>query len=194
MKLHIICAAYKRPIPLRIMIDCFIIQTNPNWQMYVIHDGPTPEDIRHAIAFRDDPRITMIETEEVHGSWGHPNRKLMLEKLPCNSEDFVLITNDDNYYVPRFVEVFLAQINNHVGFVFCDTVHSYMIYDVLHTEVKECSIDMGSFIVRLDIAKKVGFQHMHETADGTYAEECAMECTANNLRIVGIRKALYVHN
>ena len=28
---------------------------------------------------------------------GHPNRKMMLQKIECNPDDPILITNDDNF-------------------------------------------------------------------------------------------------
>ena len=194
MKLEIICVAYKRAVPLRIMIDCFIVQTDVRWNLHIVHDGPAPDDIKDIIALYDDPRITFCETTERHGQWGHPNRKWMLEQLGENSVDYVLITNDDNYYVPKFVEYFLNEGKKTVGFIYCNTVHSYMGYDVLITRVKECSIDVGSFAVRLDMAKKIGFQHMYEQADGRYAEECAVVCLVMKLKLVHIDKPIFIHN
>ena len=194
MKIEIICVAYRRAIPLRIMIDCFLVQTNPNWSMHIVHDGPAPDDVIDVIALYDDPRITFCETPQINGLWGHPNRRWMLEQLPINGEDYVLITNDDNYYVPKFVELVLNEVRKNVGFIYCNTVHSYMCYDVLVTRIKECSIDIGSFVVRLDVAKKIGFQHMYETADGRYAEECAVICLVRKLKLIHIDKPIFIHN
>jgi hypothetical protein len=53
---------------------------------------------------------------------------------------------------------------------------------------------MGSFIVRLDVAKKIGFTSYCEVADGIYAEECAAECKKQGLQIMGINKSLFIHN
>ena len=176
------------------MIDCFIVQTDVRWNLHIVHDGPAPDDIKDIIALYDDPRITFCETPQRNGLWGHPNRKWMIEQLPNNFSDYVLITNDDNYYVPTFVERFLAEGNRHTGFIYCDTVHSYMDYEVLKTRIKECEIDMGSFAVRIDVAKKVGFKHMYEQADGRYAEECAIECLKHQLRVAYLPKAYFIHN
>jgi hypothetical protein len=133
-------------------------------------------------------------TPQINGTWGHPNRKLMLSQLIAGNEDFVLITNDDNQYLPVFVDYFLKKCSINVGFVYCDTIHSYMGYNILKTQVKENQIDMGSFIVRVDIAKKTGFNHLHISADGKYAEECANECNRQRLSIEYIPKCIFVHN
>jgi hypothetical protein len=194
MNLIVISAAYEKPIHLRGLIDSFILQTDPRWLFHCIHDGQASEEMRSIISLYDDERIDFIETKQRTGLWGHLNRRWALEQLISNSEDYVLITNDDNYYVPRFVEFFLEQCDLDVGIVYCDIVHSYLNYDIMKSEVKASYIDSGAFIVRLDVAKKVGFLHVHEQADGRYAERCAAECIQQELKIVYIQKPLFIHN
>jgi len=195
MTLHVICVAYHRAIPLRILIDSFLVQTKPNWILHIVHDGPAPEDVKAVVALYTDPRIRYEETPVVNGRYGHPNRRDWLMKLPSNRIDYVLMTNDDNYYVPKFVEYMNKESRKDmIGFIFCDTLHSYCDYDVMVTTVKECRIDMGSFVVRLDVAKKVGFNHIHHSADGAYAVECANYCMQRRLRIVHINKPIFIHN
>lgn len=193
MKIVVIAAAYEKPIHLRGQIDSFILQTDTNWEIRIIHDGRSSEEMRSMISLYDDPRVIFIETKQRTGLWGHPNRRWALEELP-ESEDYVLITNDDNYYVPRFVEFFREQCDEDVGIVYCDTVHSYLNYDVMKSEMRASYIDSGAFIVRMDIAKKVGFIHVHEQADGRYAERCATECLNRSLKIVYISRPLFIHN
>ena len=53
---------------------------------------------------------------------------------------------------------------------------------------------MGTFIVRFDIAQKVGFNHDHFSADGVYATECDLYCKARGLRTVYIQRPLFIHN
>jgi hypothetical protein len=131
---------------------------------------------------------------ECNGNYGHPNRKYMLETIPYEEGDFVLITNDDNYYVPQFVEQMLSACLPDTGFVLCDCLHSYDHYDYFSAETAECKIDMGEFIVRLDIAKEVGFTHDHHSADGAYAVECVLKCLERKLGIRKIARALFIHN
>jgi hypothetical protein len=119
---------------------------------------------------------------------------MMLQELCGEPDDYVLITNDDNQYVPVFVEYMLKCCGENVGFVTCDTIHNYFGYDILASEIKVGAIDMGSFIVKLDVAKAVGFNHMENVADGMYAVECANECQKRGLSVKGIRKPLFIHN
>jgi len=193
--IHIICTVFNRATNLNLFISSFILQTNPNWQLYIINDGPPIPDIDIVIASYRDPRVHFISTPIRNGHWGHPNRQLMLKQMPLNHRDFVLITNDDNYYVPIFVEYFLKECRKpDMGFVYCNTLHSFFQYDILTSEIREGAIDMGSFAVRIDVAKRVGFNHIHISADGAYAVECANYCRVRRLRLTHISKCLFIHN
>lgn len=192
-KINIICVAYERPVRMRILIDCILTQTNPNWQLYIVYDGKAPRKIRKIMELYADDRILMVESEIRNQNYGHPNRKWMLDRLPSNT-DFVLMTNDDNYYVPKFVEYMLNECAPDVGMVYCDTVHSHASYDINYSELRENHIDMGAFIVRQDVAKEAGFNYICFNADGKYAVECAETCKKKGLKIVHINKAIFVHN
>jgi hypothetical protein len=106
----------------------------------------------------------------------------------------IVITNDDNYYVPTFVEQMLRNCSDTIGMVYCDTVHSYQFHDVTKSYLTEGSIDMGAFIVKYDIARHVRFKHEHFSADGTFADECRTHCAAKGFNIVQVPRPLFVHN
>jgi glycosyltransferase involved in cell wall biosynthesis len=193
--LHVIVTVFNRGANLRVLLDSFLVQTNSQWQIHIIHDGAAPQPIRDIVSSYRDPRIQYFETPQVNGSWGHPNRNIALRQLALNHRDYVLMTNDDNYYVPKFIEYFMKECRREdTGFVYCNTLHSYMNYGILDTEVRENLIDMGSFVVKLDVAKHVGFNHINFSADGLYAMECANYCKVRRLRIIKIPKVLFVHN
>ena len=194
MKLHIIATVYNRVDPIQRLIYDFRCQTNPNWTLHVIQDGPEFKDTQKFVKSLKDPRVTFITTRKVNGHFGFPNRDMMIKKIKGEPGDFVLHTNDDNQYVPVFVDMFLRNCNEKTGFIFCNTLHSYFHYEILYTRIKVCYIDMGSFIVRLDVARAIGFSQVSEVADGIYAEECAAECRKRGLDIKVINKALFIHN
>lgn len=194
MKLHIIATAYHRPTEIRRLVYDFLCQTNKQWSLRIIHDGPPPVDVRNFIMSLKDPRIELDYTKKINGFWGHPNRAMMLQDTQGDKEDYVLITNDDNQYVPMFIHKMFEHCGPKVGMVYCDCVHNGLDYNVLQSRIKVGWIDMGSFIVKLDLAKKVGFNHTVEVADGIYAEECAAECRKRGLMIVGIPRPLFIHN
>jgi GT2 family glycosyltransferase len=207
MKLHIIVVAYERPIPLRILIDSFLVQTDQRWELTVVHDGPCSRKVTDTMKlYSKDKRIFYTESIKRYGCYGHPNRAAMLSQLKGEKDDFVLITNDDNYYVPIFVEMFLKEAKNDIGIVYCDMVHSHVKYDTEFTQLhpvwlREKFIDMGAFIVRLSIAQENGFNNCYNldgtpcfSADGKYAEECNNLAVSKGLKPVHIKRMLFVHN
>jgi hypothetical protein len=171
------------------------MQTNPNWKLHIIYDGPAPDQILSIMeSLMKDSRIRFYQSPERYQRYGHPNRRIMLQTIECSSKDFILLTNDDNYYVPRFVEFMFKEVIFNTGIIYCDTVHSHMDYRLHTSELKENFIDLGAFIVRADVAKETGFLYDHFSADGRYAEDCVATCQRRHLKSVKIKKPLFVHN
>lgn len=197
--LKIIAVSYRRPIALRLLCDSFRVQTNPNWELHICHDGSYPGGDLDLITnqepkISDDKRIFFYNSAKRKGEYGHPNRKQMLDRLECKDDDFILLTNDDNYYVPHFVERVMSAAAKTVGMVYCDMLHNYYSYEVLRTELAVNHIDMGAFAVRASVAKKVGFNSTKFEADGIYAVECMRYCQEKGLRTIKIKGILFVHN
>jgi glycosyltransferase involved in cell wall biosynthesis len=194
MKIKAMSVAYERPISLRILIDCFLMQTIPNWELIVVHDGVASPDVHKTISLYNDSRIQYRESPKRYGVYGHPNRKIFLSELTGDKEEFIILTNDDNYYVPIMAIEVLTKCKPDVGMVYFDTVHSHFLYNVLKTQIKVDMIDVGSFAVRADVAKAVGFTNFAFNGDGYYACDCAKYCKEHGLRTEYIPKPLFVHN
>jgi len=201
MKIHTICVAYERPKELKILIGSFLVQTSKNWVLHIVYDGPPPQDIIDVVApyvnkesSDYDERVNFYQSPERYQNYGHPNRRTMLETIPVNPGDFILMTNDDNYYVPVFIKKMTEACKKGVGIVYCDTVHSHADYDVHVSQLRENGIDMGAFIVRADVARSTGFNYDHFSADGVYAEECLQTCIRRKLLAIKIKKPLFIHN
>ena len=191
--IKVIMVAYQRIVPLRIAVDSFLNQSDDRWELYVIHDGQAPEVITEYMSRRT--RIQFSQTAVVNGKWGHPNRRSMLEKIEAEASDYILITNDDNYYIPGYVKLIQQHMNPGVGMIYYNTLHSYFNYTVHTSQLKVGRIDMGAFVVRADVAKAVGFKHDKEVADGMYCEECAAYCVAHGLLTTYIPGIVpFIHN
>lgn len=193
--INVISVAYERDIPLRILLDSFKVQTDSRWFVHIVHDG-VPSGKVEAIAdlYREDPKIKFWNTTKRNGNYGHPNRRMMLNKIEIAEDDFILLTNDDNYYVPQFVNFCQRMMTKTVGMIYFDMLHNYNSYKVLTTKPAINCIDMGSFIVRGSIAKAVGFKSDKFEADGIYCVGCADYCQKHNFEIVKIPGILFVHN
>ena len=89
MKLHVLMVAYNRPIELMNSCCLFIRQTNPSWDLRIMHDGVPPKNIIDMMRLFIDKRINFCHSKVRNELWGHPNRKTMLEELKCEDTDFV---------------------------------------------------------------------------------------------------------
>jgi len=193
--LRVISVTFGHTTELEVSIGSFILQTNPNWTLEIIHDGPAPKEVHRIVdRYYRDPRISLTCTPQRNGLWGHPNRRIALEDLKCDDNNFVLLTNGDNYMCPQLVEQALDAVKDNVGIVMWDCIHSHLNYGYHRSQLFEGGLDMSSFCVRADIAKKVGFKSTHFSADGAYAVYCAKECAVLGLAAVHINKALFMHN
>lgn len=199
--LKIISVTYRRPIRLRMLCDCFRVQTDPRWELHVIHDGPYPDEDLKIIAddsipppVSDDKRIKFYSSVKRNQLYGHPNRKYMLEHIEALNDDFILMTNDDNYYTPNLVSSVINNATKTVGMIYWNMIHNYYAYEVLDTKVAVNNIDMGAFAVRADVAKAVGFNSTKFEADGIYCVECNRYCENKGLRVLKVKGVLFVHN
>lgn len=190
--IKIIAVTYGHDREVDIFLNSLILQTSDEWELWLVHDGIPPKSLRDKmVKFNHDRRIHFEWSSQRVGAWGHSNRGKWLQKIKATDEDYVLLTNADNYYVPRFIETMLIQtIRNRVGFIYCDTIHSHLGYKYHISTPCEGGIDMGAFIVRADIAKSVGFCWTHFSADGRYADECA-KVSGDTIHV---HMGLFVHN
>ena len=193
--LRVISITFGHTTELEVSIGSFMLQTNPNWTLEIVHDGPAPNEVYGIMhRYSRDHRISFICTSQRNGLWGHQNRGAALENLECDPNDFVLLTNGDNYMCPQLVEQALDAVKDNIGIVMWDCIHSHLNYGYHRSQLFEGGLDMSSFCVRADIAKKVGFKYTHFSADGAYAVDCAKECAERGLIAVHINKALFMHN
>lgn len=176
------------------IISSLSLQTHHNWNLILIHDGPS--DMSKAIynLILGDPRITFVETESRTGNWGHGLRQMALENYELG--DYVVITNADNYYVPTFVEYMIKGFSkSHTAVAtYCDKMtHSYKAWDVIQCRLERGYIDCGGVMVKSEIAKEVGWKNTTEhSADWLYFTEIASRYTWRNF--IPVKGNLFVHN
>jgi hypothetical protein len=197
--LEIICVSYKRPIKLHCFLLSLACQTSNDFKVRVIHDGPDRETKKVvAMVNREYPHLNLSyeETHERYNDYGHTLRDMGLR---TSESENILLTNDDNYYVPIFVEeIILEMKNKNSDIIFFDMVHSHKIlelpnpigYQTLITEPRLNRIDMGSFVFNGKIGREVGFNDRSFAADGIFFEELLSRTD----KISKISKVLFVHN
>jgi hypothetical protein len=169
-------------------IHSLLAQTYDNFEIFIHHDGPLA-DPNLANKFRSlSPKITFLDNLEKRGCWGfhHRHPTAMIEP----HADWVLFTNEDNYYVPDFFKIMLAAAtNNNSGMAFCNMIHSHHGWRIFHTRPGPNGIDMGAFISRMDLVKATPWTDFIACADGIYAGKIA--AITNPIKAENI---LFVHN
>ena len=176
-----------------LLINAMLCQSANNWKLTLVSDGhDVPTEKLVSIYSGEQESIQYLHTDKTYGDFGHTPREFGLERA---TGDWIILTSDDNYYVPTFIEEFtkVAESSEDVGFIFCDMNHDHHDYQPERTVLQEQHIDMGCFAVRSDIAKSVGFTSKRMQADWDYI--CAiMEKHGNEFKTIKIEKVLFVHN
>jgi len=193
MKIEFIIPTYARVNHLITIIGSLMAQSNPNWTAHVVADCP-PEEIQDAmrtiVEFFNDDRIKLTILPERHNDWGHTPRQYGLDNA---TEEWVVMTGEDNYYVPHFVDIMLEESKNQ-HFVYCDMVHNWTNkqYIPILSKLQLGKIDIGSFMTKTNMAQKIKLKKEHEWADWFFVQEFQNKYKVAKYK--KINRILYVHN
>lgn len=188
MLVEIIIPTHDRPAPLASMLASLIAQTDPDWGAHVVIDNLEGDHIIKLVESFGDPRIRWTKLKERYNDWGHTPREYGKQQ---SDADYIIMSGDDNYYVPTAVEELRRATLDRPGLVYWDMVHSHYEYRYFRCTPFVYQIDVGAFATRRDIAQaiKLGTGYI---ADGEYVEEFKARYPFE--WIVKIQKVLYVHN
>ena len=199
-----IAVSYQRYGELKVFVQSWLNQTSDNWHLTVIHDGWSEEfDSTMKLYENNCESIDHFCTNERYNDFGHSLRDIGL-KNPAG--EYILLTNCDNYFVPKAVELLE---NAERQFLSQNIVPDVMIFDMVHSHVnpggrpggpysffevsyKPFSIDISAAVVRSELAKSVGFRDKSHDGDQTYFKDLA--CKKNDLSIIKLSNILFVHN
>lgn len=199
--IEVMCVAYKRYGPLKVLVQCFLNQTASNWRLNVFHDGADSrfEEVMAGFAAEASDKVRYHCTEQRYNDYGHSLREL---GIAAASGDYLVLTNDDNYYVPKFIEIVTEQIQrSDPDVVYFDMIHSHnkpggrqqAPYCLFKTEYKRQNIDMGAAVVRTELARIAGFRDKSHDGDATYFEDVE-KAKSGKLKLAKIDRVLLVHN
>jgi glycosyltransferase involved in cell wall biosynthesis len=195
----VMAVAYQRPGPLKVLVQCFLNQTASNWTLTVIHDGPDEEFAQIMRGYRIPGKVEAFCTGARNSDFGHTLRGIGIEQA---QSDYLLLTNDDNYYVPRFIEILTGEIQRtQADVILFDMVHSHdqpggrpqPSYSLFQTHLSRRSIDMGAAVVRTGLAKAAGFRDTTHDGDATYFED-VLRAGGPGIKVHKLDRVLFVHN
>ncbi len=192
-KLEFIVPTFKDDIQLMGLIYSLIAQSNNNWTAHIISDGEYEgfnEVVEH---FCLNNQIKFSTIKGPNNDWGHTARNYGLKH---SSEEWVVMTGADNYYMPDFVDEFLKipEIDGDYNFIYCNMVHNeahYKHYQVLETQLRVNEIDMGCFATRSKYSKQIKLDTKSYQADWRFVENYRILYPS---KVNHIKKVLYVHN
>lgn len=192
-KIEFIIPTYERTDHLMCLLNSLCAQTSDKWFAHVIADCPPQGKLDKIMKyFKNDERIMFTILSERHNDWGHTPRNIGLEMA---REEWVVMTGEDNYYTPKFVEFFLeaAKFKPDANFIFCDMVHNWVNFEYIYlkSEPKYGKIDIGNFITKSELSRQIKLDPTFAQSDWKFIGEYLKKFESN---LVHIPKVLYVHN
>lgn len=172
---------------IRQFIEGLKCQTNrDDWECLIYYDvieRPHPY-------FHSTDKVKFIYVDPAKGSYGNFNRLTGLET--CDTE-WITFTNIDNQMMPVLVQTALDHCND------CDilawkVVHNYAngrYYEVLDPKPNVGDIDYCSYMIKTEVARKVGFNAIGWSGQDGLLIQQAVEQGA---RFKTINAVLAVHN
>lgn len=198
--IHVV--SYQRVTALNCLLNCLANQTEQNFDVCITHDDfhyGTLDMVQHW-AQRHHIQTTLKFTRERMNQWGHPMRAKVIEEC---AHDYMLLTNDDNYYVPVFTQIMMHNlISQDAHMVMCDMIHSHNNpgsrqqppYSLFVTEPRCMHCDIGCFIIDTKLAQQVGFHNCEISwADGLFVD-AVMQLNSPTTKCVKVPQVLFVHN
>lgn len=188
MNIEFIIPTWDRPEQLKLILQSLMVQTNPNWLAHIIIDGLSNEYRQVKDMYQNEERVRFSHIKGPNNDWGHTARNYGIDK---RKGDFIVMTGDDNYYMPTFVANFLSQPQ--YDLVYCDMVHDLKrdAYKPMQSQIKLGWIDIGNFMVRSSIIGDIRLNPKSYEADWWFVNAITIDKTSN---IRKIDKILYVHN
>ena len=174
-------------------ISCLCVQSDKNWTLNVVSDGETRDIAKIQEIFKSFENIRYTTLEKNYRDWGHTPRNVGVQMC---EEEWVVMTGNDNYYVPHFVGKVRNEIvkNNELNFVYCDMLHNAYDYKFFDCSPATHRIDMGNMITRTKLTKEVPLDVTKLDADGFFVREYTNRYCTNPNQIKKIDSVLYVHN
>jgi glycosyltransferase involved in cell wall biosynthesis len=190
-KIEFIIPTYNRPNQLMTVISSIFSQRDDRWKIHVVADG-LYDGFQKVKDYFNDDRIKFSVLDNPGRDWGHTPRNYGLEHA---TEDWVVMSGDDNYYMPVFVDHFLDITNKGgVHFVYCDMIHNWVNFEYYYikSQPRYGAIDIGNFMTKRTNAQQLKLDITKEAADALFVEDYLRKFNREGVRY--IPKPLYVHN
>jgi glycosyltransferase involved in cell wall biosynthesis len=199
---------------LKCLLQSIICQTYTNWEIVLVYDGSVNGvDEIHKLKLANyllDPRIKYysVDLNETEGYYSvdlNENKGLssnFARQKGSNlaTGDWIIYTNDDNYFTPNLLQEIYQGITNNpdLNFVYWEMIcggysnlHSHNQKDYGHfvPKLQYCYIDWGQYATKNSLLKRYPIRLNEYGADGFLVEDMKHELVP-----LFIDKVLFVHN
>lgn len=177
-----IIPTYDRIYPLKSMLSSLMAQTDGDWSANVVIDDVSNDEITNLIKEFKDDRLYFTFAGKRYNDFGHTPREIGKN---LSIAKYIILTGDDNYYTPNFVEELKKNSTNNPVMIYWDMVHNHKHYatdthySYWKTLLVNCGIDMGSFATRGDVLKKYTLENNNFCADGKLVENILNDNSSN---------------
>lgn len=193
MKVTFVALAFNEILSNRPLLDSLIMQTNPNWELIIYHNGASSEIKTWANSY-NDPRVKYFETE-VNNDNACLNRLDAINNLVTTQ--YIIQTSIQDYYLSWAVELILKRLSEtRADFCYWDSINHLCGHGVLITKLQMCYIDWGNFCIPIEIAKQIGIPGFEPTVrrgDDWYTVEKGLQMNLFK-NITKINNVLTIHN
>jgi predicted protein tyrosine phosphatase len=148
-----------------------------NWELVLVSDGPMMYELT-----TKDPRVRLVVTPESRGCWGHPYRQLGIDAA---RGDWIGLTNDDNYYVPGYLEQMMLAVEDGAELVLCQMLHSNAGWLPI-----AAGSDLGCFLAKAELVRRVPFDGTEYQYDRVYIQKL-VDLSAST---AVVDRPLFIHN
>ena len=168
-------------------------QTYTHWKLDITHDGPYDRRFVNWVDQVDanDGRVVVRETPERKQQFGHPHRQAAIDRLMASGCEWIGLTNQDNYYVPTYLEWMVAEAQaKKAQLVYCDFVSSHKMWKYVPTELRRGNVDLGGFLAHRSIVEKIKFDKFTFAGDWDYISRLRGAAKV----VAKVNAVLYTHN
>ena len=187
--IEFIIPTYNRVKQLYVILSSLVAQIDDNWKATIVVDDVENNRVKDIVSKFDSKNIHYMFLGKRYNDWGHTPRNIGKQ---ASSSDYIILTGDDNYYVPTFISELNQIISNEkVGLIYWDMIHNGYNYKHFNTRINDGYIDMGAFATRRDLSQQIDLTKSY-SADSKYVKKFIKNFPDE--KIVKIKKILFVHN
>ena len=159
-------------------------QRYDNWELVAVTDGPS-ESAARQVAETNDLRIALARDRGEAGAV-RTARTSRRRGLDACRGDYIGLGNDDNYYVPGYIEQMLHALGSAADIALCQTLHSHSGW-----KVDPPGNDLGAWIARASLIRKVPWTGQDYTTDRDYLLSLLVMAPG---RVATVARPLFIHN